>query len=286
MAVVWTLYCSKACVTYSIPYIVPIQDIYPESILTKIPNVCGSHWLVKKLLGGFDRYYQKKAYKVRTITDSMADYLAVTRHIDRKNIIPIANWQNDEEFDDYKTTFRKNGKTVFMFVGNNNKQANVELMIRAYDKSNLTNAEFRIMGGGNAKADCKELVKQLGRTDITFDAVPPGMVAATQKEADVMVLALRKGTGTQGVPSKLTAYMFSGKPVIASIEAEADAAKMVQESNAGIVSDAESMDALAESFRRLSAASNEELERMGENSRIYAEKNFLGKLILIYCVIV
>jgi len=263
---------AKACVKHNIPYIVPIQDIYPESIITKIPNILGSHFLVKYLLGDYDRYYQEHATAVRTITDSMADYLSGTRKVSRKKYIVVANWQNDEEFDDYKTTFRKNGKTVFMFVGNNNKQANVELMIRAYHEANLENAEFYIMGGGNAKQDCMDLVKELGHGDIKFDVVPKGMVAKVQKEADVMVLALRKGTGIQGVPSKLTAYMLSGKPIIASMDKGADAAKMILSAKAGVWTKAEDVEAFSNSFRLMANVSTESLEEMGNNSRRYAEE--------------
>lgn len=268
---------AKACVKYNIPYIVPVQDIYPESILTKIPNICGSHALVKMMFGGMDKFYQEHAAKVRTITDGMANYLATTRKVDKSKYLAVANWQNDEEFDDYKTSFRKTGKTVFMFVGNNNKQANVELMIRAYHEAKLENAEFRIMGGGNAKADCMALAKDLGHDDIIFDVVPPGMVAKVQKEADVMVLALIGGTGTQGVPSKLTAYMFSGKPVIASMDAEADAAHMIQEAKAGVVTKADDVESFAISFRLLASASTESLQEMGDNSRRFAEEKLSRK---------
>jgi len=262
---------AKACVKYKIPYIVPVQDIYPESLMTKIPNICGSHFLLKILLGSKDRYYLKHAVKVRTITDSMANYLAKSRHVEKDKFLAVANWQNDEEFDDYKTTFRKTGKTIFMFVGNNNRQANVELMIRAYHAANLENSEFHIMGGGNAKSDCIALAKDLGHKDIIFDIVPKGQVAHVQKEADVMVLALIGGTGTQGVPSKLTAYMFSGKPIIASMDAEADAAHMIQKAKAGIVTSADDIEKFAQSFKSMAQISQESLEEMGENSRKFAE---------------
>lgn len=268
---------AKACVKYGIPYMVPVQDIYPESLLTKLPNICGLHTLVKSVLGGMDKYYLKHAAKIRTITNSMATYLSATRGVSRDKFMVVANWQNDEEFDDYKTAFRKNGKTVFMFVGNNNKQANVDLMIRAYHAARLENAEFRIMGGGNAKADCMALARELGHEDITFDVVPKGAVATVQKEADVMVLALIGGTGTQGVPSKLTAYMFSGKPVIASMDADADAAHMIQEAKAGFVTKADDVEDFAESFRLMAEMSNHSLQDMGDNSRQFAERKLSRK---------
>ena len=262
---------ARACVKYNIPYIVPIQDIYPESLLTKIPNFGLLHSIVRVLLGGMDRYYISHATKVRTITKGMADYLATSRGVDRNNFLEVANWQNDEEFDDYKTSFRKNGKTTFMFVGNNNKQANVQLMIRAYHEAKIDNAEFHIMGGGNAKEECMALAKELGHDDIIFGTVPPGMVAKVQKEADVMVLALIGGTGTQGVPSKLTAYMFSGKPVIASMDAEADATTMILEANAGYVSRADDVEKFSRLFQKMSLMTTESLAKMGERSRTFAE---------------
>lgn len=268
---------AKACVKYKVPYIVPIQDIYPESLLTKLPNRFGSHFLVKLLLGWMDRYYIKKAAAVRTISENMADYLSKTRGVSRDKFLVIANWQNDEEFSDWQSACRKNGKTVFMFVGNNNKQANVDLMIRAFHEADLQNAEFRIMGGGNAKADCQNLTKELGCNNISFGDVPVGDVAKVQKEADIMVLALKAGTGTQGVPSKLTAYMMSGKPVIASMESEADAAKMIIKADAGIVCPADDVDALAKSFKAMAEKNEEDLLLMGRNSRHFAERHLSRK---------
>ncbi len=268
---------AKACVKYKVPYIVPIQDIYPESLLTKLPNKFGSHYFVKLLLGWMDRYYIKNAAAVRTISDSMADYLSKTRGVPRDRFLVIANWQNDEEFNDWQSTCRKNGKTVFMFVGNNNKQAKVDLMIRAFHEADLQNAEFRIMGGGNAKADCQKLTKELGCNNISFGDVPVGEVAKVQKEADIMVLALKAGTGTQGVPSKLTAYMMSGKPVIASMESEADAAKMIIKADAGTVCPAEDVDALAKSFKAMAEKNEEDLLLLGRNSRHFAERHLSRK---------
>ncbi len=268
---------AKACVKYDIPYIVPVQDIYPESLLTKLPNIFGSHTIVKRILGGMDKYYLKHAAKIRTITDSMATYLSKTRGVPKEKFMVVANWQNDEEFDDYKTAYRKNGKTVFMFVGNNNKQANVELMIRAYHAARLDNAEFHIMGGGNAKDDCMKLANELGHNDILFDIVPNGMVATIQKNADVMVLALIGGTGTQGVPSKLTAYMLSGKPVIASMDAEADAANMILNAKAGLVTPADNIELFAESFRTMAQKSTQSLQETGDNGRRFAENNLSRK---------
>ena len=48
---------AKACVKYNIPYIVPIQDIYPECLLTKshIPGFAKK--LINSVLLPIDKYY-------------------------------------------------------------------------------------------------------------------------------------------------------------------------------------------------------------------------------------
>lgn len=268
---------AKVCVKCKIPYIVPIQDIYPESLLTKLPHSYVISSTINAILLPLDKYYIKHAAKIRTISESMADYIAVSRNVNRENIITVANWQHDEEFDDYKTEFRKTGHTVFMFVGNNNKQANVELLIRGFVKANLLDAELRIMGRGNEKGFCEDLVASMNVKNVIFGTVPDGMVAYVQKEADVMVFALKKNTGNQGFPSKLTAYMFSGKPLIGSLDIKCDTARIIEKAKAGLVVPPDDIDALSTAFIQMNNYNNVELERMGNNSRWYAEEKLSRK---------
>lgn len=268
---------AKSCKKYNIPYIVPIQDIYPESLLTKLPNILGLHSIIKGLLGRFDKYYIEHAAAVRTISDGMAEYLSRTRELSRDRFLVIANWQNDDEYADWDSGCRQNNKTVFMFVGNNNKQANVELIIRAFEKAKMKDAELQIMGEGNAKRDCQSLAEELKCENVVFGSVPVGDVANTQRKADVMVLALKAGTGNQGVPSKLTSYMMSGKPVLASMEANSDAAKMILEAKAGMVTPADDVESLASAFKIMAEKTDDTLKQMGENSRHYAEQHLSRK---------
>ena len=89
---------AKACVKHKIPYIVPIQDIYPECLFTKGPFPDIVKKLIKSVLLPIDIYYQMHAAKVRTISDEMAAYLSETRQIPLSNYLVVNNWQNDEDF--------------------------------------------------------------------------------------------------------------------------------------------------------------------------------------------
>ena len=265
---------ARVCVKYCIPYIVPIQDIYPESVLTKLPKVSLLQWFVKSIMAPYDRYYISKAARVRTISEGMAKYLSETRNIPLEQFLVVANWQDDSAFLNYKATeTRADDKVRFMFAGNNSSQANVDLIINAFIDAHLDKAELHVMGGGNAKESCMNIVKERGAKNVFFGPIPDGKVPEVQSKADVMVLALKTGTGKLGIPSKLVAYMLSGKPVIASIELDSDTASIIRDSNSGVVTAPDNREELEEAFRKYAHMAWGELVKQGVNSRVYAEEH-------------
>lgn len=264
---------AKVCKKYGIPYMVPIQDIYPECLFTNknYPGVL--KWLIKTILLPIDRYYQKHAACVRTISDEMRDYLSETRGVAKENYLVVNNWQNDEDFlKDYPAR-EKDGKLAFAYVGSINGHANVDLMIRAFAKANIENAEFRIYGGGNKKDYCMNLVKELGTKNIIFDMVSRDKVAYVQSQADVLVLALPTGNGNLCLPSKLTSYMLSGKPVLASVDQDSSTKRILEENECGMTVSPDNLELLTTAFIELGKMEAEKRERKGENSKAYAMEN-------------
>ncbi len=261
---------AKAAYKHNIPYIVPIQDIYPEGpfVERNIPSP------VKKIITGLllpiDRYYQKKAVAVRTITAEMRDYLSITRKIPKDNYFIVNNWQNDEDFRILPEKKSNDDKIVFAYVGSINVHANVDLQIRAFAKANIENSEFRIYGGGNRKEQCQKLVQELGLTNVTFGFVSRDSIPRVQSEADVLVLALPAGNGKLSLPSKLTSYMLSERPVIASVDTNSTTARIINDNHSGYTVAPDNIELLADAFRLISENGASERKTMGENSRKYA----------------
>lgn len=260
---------AKACVKYKIPYIVPIQDIYPECLLTKshIPGFAKN--IIKGILMPIDKYYQKNAYKVRTISDEMAYYLSNTRGISREHYLVVNNWQNDEDFMTMPENAR-NERLVFSYVGSINLHSNVDLMIRAFAAANIAKTEFRIYGGGNQKENCEKLVKDLGLTNVSFGFVSRNEIPKVQADADVLVLALPTGNGNLCLPSKLTSYMLSGKPVLASVDQDSSTKRILEGENCGITVLPDNLELLTKAFEKFEKMAQEKRLEMGKNSRGYA----------------
>ena len=264
---------AKACVKYNIPYIVPIQDIYPECLFTNKSYLSILKSVIKSVLLPIDRYYQKHAACVRTISDEMRDYLSSTRGVPAENYLVVNNWQNDEDFlKDYPKRV-EDGKLVFAYVGSINGHANVDLMIKAFLDAKIDNAEFRIYGGGNKKDYCVDLVKQLGARNIIFDMVSRDKVAFIQSQADVLVLALPKGNGNLCLPSKMTSYMLSGKPILASVDEDSATTRFILEADCGISVKPDDIIAIKGGFLHFAHLKGDELKKLGLNSHSFAKKN-------------
>lgn len=268
---------AKAAVKYNIPYLITVQDIYPESLLTghhypKIVEKC-----VKCLFLPMDKYYTSHAYKVRTISEEMADYMSETRHTPREHYVVMNNWQNDEDFEGLPQKECKGSKIVFAYVGSINVHANVDLIIKAFHDANLADAELQIYGGGNRKEQCQKLVQDLGINNVTFGQVSREEVPSVQAKADVTVFALPKGNGGICLPSKMTSYMLSGKPILASIDKGSTAERYIKEAQCGIAVDPDNITALTEGYRIFAKLDKDKLKQMSTNSRKFAEENLTRK---------
>ena len=270
---------AKACVKYNIPYIVPIQDIYPECLLTKAhyPNFVKR--AIEIVLKPIDKYYQKHAYRVRTISDEMADYLSSTRKIDRNKYLVVNNWQNDDDFMNLPAA-KSSDKIVFEYVGSINVHANVDLMIKAFAEANIPNSELRIYGGGNQKENCQQLVKDLGLTNVSFGFVSRNEIPAVQSDASVLILALPTGNGNLCLPSKLTSYLLSGRPVLASVDQDSSTKRILEGEGCGKTVVPDDKDAFINGLKYFAELSSDEREQMGERSREYALKHLTREVNL------
>lgn len=260
---------AKICKKYDIPYMVPIQDIYPECLFTNKDYPWIVKALIQTVLLPIDKYYQKHALSVRTISDEMADYLSLTRHIERDQFLVVNNWQNDDEFKELpKVT--DDDKLVFAYVGSINAHANVDLMIRAFAEAAIPNSEFRIYGGGNQKEICQHLVKELEITNVTFGFVSRSEIPSVQAAANVLILALPTGNGNLCLPSKMTSYLLSGRPVLASVDQDSATKRILEEEQCGMTVAPDNKDALIQGLLSFARMSKEERTKMGQNSRDYA----------------
>ncbi len=278
----WPLFAQKfiADIAYkfNIPLVLHIQDIYPESLTKKLPYI-GS--LINKIIIPFDKSIISKTTIVITISNKMKEYLEQTRNINKDKITLIRNWQNDELFlkqKDIKNTQLKEKKDfIFMYAGSISPSANVDLLIKSFVLANIKNSSLVIAGNGTDKQRCIDLATKLCNNKITFLEVDTTQVPTLQLSADVLLLPLKIGVGKTALPSKLTAYMLSGKPVLASIDSDSEVSEIINNQKCGKISLPEDMEDLKNKMIEFTKYDKNTLNLMGKNSLEYAKNNLSKK---------
>lgn len=270
----------KMAKKYAIPAITHVMDIYPESLVNKLPLLKTTLF---KLLLPLDKYILQNSSKVITISANMKATLVRTRKLVEENVEVIHNWQNDDLFIQFNhrnegvNKNRKDSPFTFMFLGCLSKSAALEYLIRAYKLSQLPHARLVLAGSGSEKEYLTSLVKGDGQGRIEFWDAPMDRVPEIQNNADVLFLGLRKNTALLAMPSKLPAYMFSKKPIIASVEASSATAKAIINAKCGWTVEPENPAQLGELLKEVYAISQDGLAEFGMNGYVYANKNFSRK---------
>lgn len=267
---------AEFCRKNHIPNMTPVQDIYPESLLSKLPKIKMLQWMSNRLLMPLDMKTLHAANRIHTISTGMRDYLAESRGLEKDRFVVVRNWQDEREFTFYIESHHEveEHPFTFMYMGNVGALAGLEVVIEAFAKAGLKNARLVIAGSGSAKASLMELANKYPQCDIQFRDVPFGKVPHTQAMADVMVLPVKKGFARSSIPSKMPAYMFSQKPILASVDNDSDSAECIRRANAGWVCEPENVQAIASTMKRIVALNIEEIRAMGVNGYNYAIQDF------------
>ena len=272
---------AKSCVRYGIPYITPVQDIYPESLASKLPKIKLLRWMVMKMLGPIDLYTLKNAAKIHTISSKMVEQLSATRNLPKEKFVVVRNWQNEDDFIRYRSEHAdwvRGDVFTFMYLGNIGPLAGIELLFEALKRSGLKDVNMVVAGAGSEKESLQRLAKSdYSDCKIEFWDVPVGEVPATQAKADVMCLPVKKNFAMSSIPSKLPAYLFSVKPVLASLDTESDTAMCVRNAKAGCVALPENADDVARCMKEAYNTSIEKRKQMGERGCDFAIQNLSKK---------
>jgi glycosyltransferase involved in cell wall biosynthesis len=272
-------YVMKACVKYRIPYVVHVQDIYPESLSNKIPLIGG---LITTIFLPLDIRVLRNANVVIAISEKMKDYLSRTRGVLLSKIKILSNWQDESGYlklanANANANVTNNTKFTFMYMGNVGPVAGCDLLIKAFSISKIDSSRLVIAGSGSMKDKLIKLTKTLALNNVEFWEVPDGHVPQIQALADVMLLPIKKGAASSSIPSKLPAYMFSKKPIIATVDLESDTARAIKESNCGWILIPEDIKSLSEMMQKVSTLTKEELKTKGEKGFYYALEKYSKK---------
>lgn len=202
-----------------------------------------------------------------------------TKEINPTRIIYFPSWAEDDFSETRKSEsdLLSHDKSVFtvVFAGNIGEAQDFPSILQAAEEiQNDIPVRWVVVGSGRASAWLHEEVVSRKLDNVRLlGRHPLEKMPALFSTADALLVSLKTNeVFAKTIPGKVQAYLASGRPIIAMIDGEA--ARVVQEAEAGMVCVSGDAASLADIVRKMAALPVDQREEMGKAGRRFYLENF------------
>jgi glycosyltransferase involved in cell wall biosynthesis len=162
-----------------------------------------------------------------------------------------------------------------VFAGNFGTAQSMETILDTAALIEDPQCRFILVGSGSQSAWLEKEIdrRRLARNVRLAGRFPSKTMPAILDEASALLVTLARSENLAlTIPSKIPAYLAAGKPILGSLDGEAN--QVINQSGAGIAVPAEDAPALAEAIGKLLAMTREQRAELGRAGRAYYETHF------------
>lgn len=254
-----------------VPYVVSVQDVYPESLV--VQQRTGARFIAW-VLQAIDRWNARGAKALIVLSEGFAAIYRGSRGVPRGRIHIVPNWLRDDaipssEPGEVRARFGLDPDDLLVVYGGNiGVAAGVEQLVEAFSRIEDPHVHLLIAGEGS-RADT---VARLAASSDRVHVLRPWGDESVMAAADILALPTSGDQSAFSVPSKLIAYLLAGRPVIAIAPPQSEVARILTDADAGwSVSAGEFPSAIVRM-----ASENRRL--FGERGRAYALRHFTNEV--------
>lgn len=260
-----------------VPFIVHIQDLWPETVLDSgfIKSSRAQAVLERGIHAWCDRTY-RLASSIAVISPGMKRVLA-DRSVSEGKIHVVPNWADEDLFvpRPYDFALARElgfvGRFTLMYAGSLGKPQALEAAVRAAALlDDVPSFQLVFVGSGTEESRLRSLADDLDLGDRVkfFRPRPVAEMPALLRAADAQLISLRdRDLSAITTPSKVQAALAAGRPIVAAVRG--DAAELVESAGAGLSCAPESPEALAAVIRKLAELPASDREALGRSGQRY-----------------
>lgn len=264
---------------FGLPYVLQIQDIWPDSIFASgyLGGRVGR--LAERIAGALVDASYRLAAEVVVISPGAVGLLE-SRGVDPSKITLVYNWVEEraEAGDGRPCESRQlreelgipEDAFVLMYAGNHGAAQSLHSVVEAFCAPEMPSTCHLVMiGSGVMKDRLLSHAQQHGGDRVHFiDSVPREQVRGIMAAADAQLVSLaRNPLFAVTMPSKLQSILEAGSPVLVAVDG--DAATVAETAGAGVSVVPGDQQSLVRSVEDLALRSRAELRHMGKNGRHY-----------------
>jgi putative colanic acid biosynthesis glycosyltransferase WcaI len=250
-----------------------VQDVFPD-VAVELGAVKN-----RALIAGaarLERWVYDHADAVTVLSDDLRDNVGrKTRDASKVKVIPnfvdVDAVVPAERANAYRREHGLGDKTVVMYAGNVGLSQSLDLVVAAAGAlAHEEDLVFVVNGSGAARSDLERAASGL-RNVVFVDPQPAERLPEVLAAADVHLVPLKRGLARSSVPSKTYSILAAGRPLLASVDAGSEVARVVERSGAGIAVPPDDPEAFTKAVRRFLEAPDE-AAAMGDAGRRWIER--------------
>lgn len=258
------------------PFIVEVQDLWPDSVATA--GMAGSS-AIARVLGPLCRFVYRRAAAALGQSEGMARRL-IERGADPDRTGVVFNWADE---DAARAAGRRRagdlgfeGRFNFVYAGNLGAVQALEVLVEAARIAARTEPRIRLtlIGNGTERSRLESLIRDGGDDAVQLlDALPMSDIGDVLAAAEVLVVHLKDDPLFEiTIPSKVQFYLAMGRPVLIAVAGEA--ARVVRDAGAGIAVAPGDAGNIADAMVRMTRTPQADLVAMGTAGRQAYEDRF------------
>jgi colanic acid biosynthesis glycosyl transferase WcaI len=255
-----------------IPFVLHIQDLWPESVTgsSMIRGGLGKRVVETALRPWLSSIYRGSA-EIIAIAPTMHQMLMERGVIERKLHV-VLNWHDGNVIASPRRGAVLASSLAIVYAGNLGELQDLETVVRAAAKvKDLPGFVLTLVGAGVAMQGLKRLVRELDATNVEFRGrVPHSEMGEIYAASDFQMIPLKDLDIFRGtIPSKFQGSLANGVPVITTVAG--DVSDLVRAHGVGLVSAPGDVEELAAVFRSAYALPPEARREMGVRAQSYYE---------------
>jgi colanic acid biosynthesis glycosyl transferase WcaI len=255
-------------------YGVVVQDLMSEAAAQS--GISGGR-AVAGLTGLLERWAMSKATVVAPVADAFRPGLA-SLGVASERIHVLPNWSHlppatKDRYEVRRSLGWDPTSWIVLHAGNMGLKQGLDQVLDAARSAGAAEdgIRFVLMGDGSQRASLETAAANLPNVEFR-PFVAEDQLADVLAAADVLLLSERPTVVDMSLPSKLTSYFASGRPVVAAVHPDGASAHELARADGGVVTPAGDPEALVHAIIDLRRRP-EEVERLAANGRRYAEEH-------------
>lgn len=253
-----------------------ILDIWPDSFISKAGGMAK---FLKPSVSAITEYVYRGSKFVMVSSKGMMP-LVNRKHDYTEKLVYFPNWCDDILSLPVKESVKLPDGFKVMMAGSINRGIGPDAVIKLTEElRNEDNLWLVFVGGGTKEQEMRDAFKEKGITNVVMTGrLPFEQMPALYAQADAMLMTLLKTDKPHlkaTVPARLQSYMAAGKPILAMVDGCSQ--DVIKAADCGYCVDAEDYQAMADKIRKMKSLAEDELNRLGKNSRQFYERHYQMK---------